>query len=350
MNNLLINNPSKGPGAKIYFCKVIRFMPSSNTVDCVTIDNNISLLDCAVACSIPAGFAYGSRYFPHHDDQNPELNYINSPGDIYCVAAFLENDYNATAVLGFLFPMETTLSIAEHGLYIFRHESDVIWMVRSDGTMQVYHPSGSIIKIGDDNTNEVDSDREQAGLYPAKAEGLHLRSTIDYNAQKETNLFIKWHKGQELTLDNDGNVIVKTKNTEDVVQTVLTMTPDGDVSVFALRDVTVSGRNVNVAASQNATVSVGSDATLEVFGNLAATVTGNASLDVGGSADLNVAGSATLDVVGATTVTTGSLNINAPLASPLLINGKQTLSGIAHAHGGTPQVYSEQGLILTGPP
>lgn len=68
MNNLLINNPAKGPGAKIYFCKVIRFLPSSNTIDCVTIDNNISLTDCNIACSMPAGFAYGTRYFPSHDD------------------------------------------------------------------------------------------------------------------------------------------------------------------------------------------------------------------------------------------------------------------------------------------
>jgi hypothetical protein len=210
MNNLLLNNPAKGPGAKIYFCKVIRFLPSSNTIDCVTIDNNISLFDCNIACSMPAGFAYGTRYFPSHDDQNPEASYINSPGDLYCVAAFLENDYNNAAVLGFLFPMETTLSIAEYGLYIFRHESDVIWIVRSDGTVQLYHPSGSIIKIGDNADNEVDSDREQAGLYPAKTDGLHIRSIKDYNDEKETNLFIKWHAGQEITIDNVGNVTLKT--------------------------------------------------------------------------------------------------------------------------------------------
>jgi len=245
MNNLLINNPAKGPGAKIYFCKVIRFLPSSNTADVVTIDNNISLTGCNIACSIPAGIVYGCRYIPTHDDTNSEVEFVNSPGDIYCVAAFIENDYNNSAILGFLFPMETTLSIAEYGLYIFRHESDVIWMVRSDGTMQIYHPSGSIIKIGDNNTNEIDDSIEQGGLYPAKTDGMYIRSSADYNAQKETNLFIKWHAGQEVTLDNSGNIVSKTRNNE----AILTMTPDGYVTVQTTKAINTTTKNFNIDAT-----------------------------------------------------------------------------------------------------
>jgi len=317
MNNLLIKNPAKGPGAKIYFCKVIRFLPSSNTIDCVTIDNNISLLNCNVACSTPAGFAYGSRYFPHHDDQNPEAPYVNSPGDIYCVAAFLENDYNNAAVLGFLFPMETTLSIAEYGLYIFRHESDVIWMVRADGTMQIYHPSGSIVKIGDDDSNEVDSDRDQAGLYPAKTDGLYVRSSADYNAEKETNLFIRWHKGQEVTLDNDGNAIVKTKDTAGAVKTTLTMTPDGDITVTATNDITVNaGRDIHATATR--------DIHATAFGDMTAGCAGSLYAQGGSSAVVTTNGNATLHAMQDVNITSefgdinmiasaGEINVRAPL-------------------------------------
>lgn len=250
MNNLLINNPAKGPGAKIYFCKVIRFLPSSNTVDCMTIDNNISLENCNIACAMPAGFAYGTRYFPSHDDQNFESNYINSPGDLYCVAAFLENDYNNAAVLGFLFPMETTLSIAEYGLYIFRHESDVIWIIRADGTMQIYHPSGSIIKIGDNDENEVDSDREQAGLYPAKTDGMYIRSAADYNVEKETNLFIKWHAGQNIALGNDGGIIISTKDSAAIVTItqagLLSVETTSDISVKSTTKATIDAPEINL--------------------------------------------------------------------------------------------------------
>jgi hypothetical protein len=235
MNNLLLNNTAKGPGAKIYFCKVIRFLPSSNTADVVTVDNNISLLGCNIACSMPAGFAYGTRYIPTHDDQNSEVEYVNSAGDIYCVAAFLENDYNNSAILGFLFPMQTTLSIAEYGLYIFRHESDVMWMVRGDGTMQVYHPSGSIIKIGDTDINEMTDTIDEAGLYPAKTDGMYIRSAPDYNTEKETNLFIKWHAGQTIELNNDGNLTISTRDNA----SVLTMSPEGVLNVETTSDISI---------------------------------------------------------------------------------------------------------------
>lgn len=249
MNNLLLNNPAKGPGARIYFCKVIRFLPSSNTIDCVTIDNNISLSDCNITCSMPAGFAYGSRYFPSHDDQNPEAPYVNSPGDVYCVAAFLENDYNNAAVLGFIFPMETTLSIAEYGLYIFRHESDVFWMVRADGTVQIYHPSGSIIKIGADDINEIDSDIEQGGLYPAKADGLNIRSASDYNANIDTNLYIKWHAGQAITLNHAGDAVISTNGATITITAagVVNVVSEGALSIDASSDINIkSATKINL--------------------------------------------------------------------------------------------------------
>jgi len=252
MNNLLLDNPAKGPGAKIYFCKVVRFLPSSNTVDVVTIDNNISISSCLVACSIPAGFAYGTRYFPTHDDNNSEVEYINSAGDIYCVAAFIDSDYNNAVVLGFLFPLETTLSIAEYGLYIFRHESDVIWMVRGDGTMQIYHPSGSIIKIGDNNTNEVSDTIEKDGIYPAKTDGLYIRPPADYNKSKTTNLFIDWYQGQKVTLNSDGEIILQTRDSA----ATITMTPDGKVTVQTTEQINAITKDINITASGNVLANV----------------------------------------------------------------------------------------------
>ena len=311
MNNLLLKNRAKGPGATIYFCKVIRFNPSSNTVDVVTIDNNISLFDCSVTCSMPAAFSYGERYFPSHDDQNPEVEYVNSAGDIYCVAAFVENDYNNTAILGFLFPRETTLAISEYGLYIFRHESDVMWMVRGDGTMQIYHPSGSIIKIGDNNINEMTSEIVDGGLYPAKAEGMHVRPTDDYNANKTTNLFIKWYQGQEFTLDENGNVIVKTKN-GDVVTAMLTMTPAGIVTIETTEEINAITKDLNVTASGNVVANVSGDMTANVSGDMTANVSGAAAINAPGSSVSLNANAVTIDAPDINLITTdpNGLKIN----------------------------------------
>lgn len=322
MNNLLLKNPAKGPGATIYFCKVIRFNPSSNTVDCVTIDNNISLFDCNVACSIPAGFKYGERYFPSYDDQNPEVEYVNSAGDIYCIAAFVENDYNNTAILGFLFPRETTLSISEYGLYIFRHESDVMWMVRGDGTMQIYHPSGSVIKIGDNNVNEMTDQIAEEGLYPAKADGMCIRPADDYNANKTTNLFIKWYQGQEFTLDKDGNVIVKTANDT----SVLTMTPAGDVTIQSTNQINAITKDINVTASGDMVANVSGNASInaanaEVKATTLAKLTSDTDISIAAGNSINM------------TAAVGTITVRAA-ASKVIVGGIG-----AGGHVGTNKVY-----------
>lgn len=319
MNNLLINNPASHPGPGIYFCKVIRFLPSSNTADIVTVDNNISLLGCNVVCPYPAGFAYGARYFPTHDDQNSEVEFVNSAGDVYCVAAFLENDYNNTAILGFLFPLETTLSIAEYGLYIFRHESDVIWMVRGDGTVQMYHPSGSIIKIGDNDINEVDDSIEQGGLYPAKTDGLYIRGTADYNATKESNLFINWYKGQKLKLDSLGNVIVSTEDSAGTVVTRITMTPVGTVtvettgttSVYAGQDATVTAERHIVAVATNGNITAQAQNGDAIVHALNATVDAGNLATLSSDQDIHIHALRNIELL----ASAGTISVRAPSSS-----------------------------------
>ena len=298
MNNLLLNNKAKGPGAKIYFCKVVRFYASSNTVDVVSIDDNISLTGCNIVCSTPAGFAYGARYIPTHDDQNSEVEYVNSAGDIYCVATFLDNDYNNAAVLGFIFPLETTLSISEYGLYIFRHESDVMWMVRGDGTVQMYHPSGSIIKIGDTNINEMTDQIEEAGLYPAKTAGLYVRPADDYNKNKSSNLFIRWYAGQTISLNSDGTIDI---------------TAPEDININSDKDINVAaGADVNVTASGNA--SVHAAGAVSVTSDTVATVTGQNGVNISSSG-------------GAVAIQGTSITVQGGAASMTVLGGAVAIQG-----------------------
>jgi hypothetical protein len=315
MNNYLLNKKSTGPNrGAVYFAKVLRFYPTTNTADAVeAVDGGRTFPNCPILCSVPAGFAYGTRYYPTHDDQNTEAEYVNSPGDIYCVAMYVENDYNSCVIIGFMFPTQTTLSIAEYGLHIFRHESDVIWMVRGDGTVQIYHPSGSFIKIGDDDTNEVDASRADGGLYPSSTDDLYLRPPDDYNKAKTSNLFINWYKGQKVKLDSDGNIVASTEDAQGAVVSSLTMTPDGKVTVFSTDQVNVNTKDINVTAS----------------GNVVANVIGNADITVEGDVTANVTGDATANVTGDATVTANKSNVNA------LTSVNVVATTIANITGGT---------------
>jgi len=233
MSDLLINNPAMGPGNSIYFAKVTRFYASSNLVDAVTIDDNIALLGCQILCSMPAGFVFGEKYTPSYDDSNKETSYVMSPADVYCVATFID-DYQQPVILGFLFPKETTLSIADYGLYIFRHESDVMWMIRGDGTIQVYHPSGSIIKIGSDDVDEMTNDL----MIPTTTKSFYRRDSTEYVSNKSTSLYIKWHAGQAISLESDGNLTIKTSENK----ATLIMTPEGALSIETESDINISSQ------------------------------------------------------------------------------------------------------------
>jgi hypothetical protein len=331
MNNLLLDNRTKSAGNKIYFAKVIRFYPSSNTVDVVTIDNNISLTSCNIVCSMPAGFSYGTRYFPTHDDENSEVEYVNSSGDIYCVATFLDGDFNNAAVLGFIFPLQTTLSISEYGLYIFRHESDVMWMVRGDGTVQMYHPSGGVIKIGEDDSNELTDDRETGGIYPAKVDGLYVQRPEDYNAQKTSNFYINWHAGQKVTLNSDGEIILQTRD----AATTLTMTPDGKVTIETTEEINAITKNVNVRAT--------GDVAVESAGAVNVSSDENTQINVGGNLIAQVDGNAFVSAP------SGSANINAPsvyiTTDQLTMNGVVGYTGTIHEHSGGSTIKAEKGIV-----
>jgi hypothetical protein len=229
MPQTLINKGFNSAPTKLFFAKVIGFNAVSNTVDVATIDNNTYIYDCMILCSKPASFNFGEKYIPTFE-ADIETSYVMSPGDIYCVAGYI-GDYHNTIVLGFLFSNQTELSIPEYGLYIFRHESDVVLFIRSDGTMELYHPSGSYIKFGTDDVNYVDDQIEEGGLYPSSASGFRLRKPDEFNATKQMGLFINWWAGQKISLDKDGNIELQTNPSKQV-------------------NVVVSGGTVNITANQ----------------------------------------------------------------------------------------------------
>jgi len=346
MGNLLLQNRTPNAGSKIYFAKVTRFNVSTSTADVVTIDNNISLLNCLIACAMPAGFNFGTMYTPCFNDSNLETGYVHSPGDIYCIATFVDNDYNQAVILGFLFPKETTLSIPDYGLFIFRHESDVMWMIRGDGTVQVYHPSGSIIKMGSDDNNEL----SDSNMIPTKADGFHVKDAAEYNKNKSSNLFINWYKGQKVKLDSEGNIIATTENSAGIVQTTLTMTPDGNVTVTAKNDVTVNAEN-------NATVTAGNNISATATASMFLTATSNdifVQALLGGvyvHADQIVAIADVMAEVNSPLVTVNSASLNLNVPCPAVGPGTMTINGVladtgTHSHAGGSTIKTINGIVV----
>jgi len=205
------------------------------------------------SCSTPAGFTFGEKYYPTFDGDEREDEYVTSPDSIYCLATYI-NSYYQPVILGFLFPKETALSIPDYGMYLFRHESDVIQMIRGDGTVQFYHPSGSIIKIGSSDTDEI------SALEPAKTISNYIQSSSDYNAKRQTSLYIKWHAGQNVIIDSTGNVTLKTRDDA----ATITITPEGQITMQSTQ---------SISASTDGAVSVSSGSNIDVVSSAIVNVT-----------------------------------------------------------------------------
>lgn len=109
-------------------------------------------------------------------------------------------------VLGFLFPQVNQVLSKDPKLRYSRHQSDVEWMIDGDGNIQLNHPGGAYVRIG-----ETPDKVETAG---SNADG---NAAADRNTGRKVNVRIGLA----------GNVVV------------VTMTPEGAVTFDIQKDYTL---------------------------------------------------------------------------------------------------------------
>jgi hypothetical protein len=249
-NNLLISEGIPNPNLSLVFCKVISFDLYSKTVSAVSIndDSFCSFPNCQILCDLPQGYNFGTQYTPAFQ-ADTETSYIHSPGDYYCVVAYSGGIKNPV-VVGFLPPKQTEMSIPEFGLYLFRHESDVVSLIRADGTVELYHPSGSYLKIGETDVQMVSSDIEAEGLYPSKAKAFRVKDSARFNEISKMNLYLRFWNGQKITLNSEGSILIETDNS------TINITKEGNLTINNSGSTTISSNSISVSAD---TIEVSSD-------------------------------------------------------------------------------------------
>lgn len=162
------------------------------------------------------------------------------------------DDYNGYPVVtGFLYPQVNQMLSKDPKLRIDRHQSDVTTMIDGDGNIQIAHPSGTYIRIGE-SPDKVD-------MTGKNADG---NAAFDRNTARRVNIRIGLAGGTlELTMTPDGAVSLKCNQTIsieagqpvtvktpqvtlDTPETHLTgnLTVDGDT---ALQVVTSRGKDIS---------------------------------------------------------------------------------------------------------
>lgn len=154
-------------------------------------------------------------------------------------------------VTGFLFPQVSQMTFDDPKMRVTRHQSDVMSSIDGDGNIQITHPSGTYIRIGE-TPDKVDmaSKNTDASL------------AADRNTGRKVNIRIGLAGGVlELTMTPDGAVSLKCAKTinieagEPVVVKAPAVTLDtpsttltGDLDVqgsTTVRAITSNGKNIS---------------------------------------------------------------------------------------------------------
>ena len=238
MNNLNFESGIEQPDRSLFMCGVININPSVNTIDVYRADSDSYIYDVIVSCSLPSSYSYGERYSPSFVNDSRNMVISENKFSMWAICAYTGEDFSTAVCVGFLPPRNNELTLTEYGLKISRHESDVISLIRADGTTFFYHPSGTYFKIGKDDSDLI----ANKAFLPVLANGLNINKRSDAS---ENGVFIRHHAGQQMTLDSAGSITIKTVDGNSIIN----MTPSGEISISTSSKINVDSPEINVTST-----------------------------------------------------------------------------------------------------
>lgn len=205
--------------------KVVKVHHEHRAVDLVLLDNGWQLSGvqvmaptastCTGDLDLPEPIVAGEKWDPVLYDKR----------DIIAVVAETEG---MAIVIGFILPQICQMNFERENFAVYRHASDVYTTIAENGDTELYHPSGTYIKIGQDPAHEDLTGKDYDGLWKLKG-AKPAQLTIVVNGGKAS-----------LSIAANGHVTLNTAQG-------VTVTTSKSVAVTA-------AQNVTVTAAQNVTV------------------------------------------------------------------------------------------------
>ena len=228
-----------GPMDSIRIAKVVAVHPESYSVDLVFLDDGMQVAGAQLlspTASTDAGLFDMPKPSPPatgdlHDAQE------TGKRDTYAVVSFLRHQ---PVVMGFLFPQVSQLLFDDMNRRVDRHASDVYTTIDGDGNFELFHPSGTYLRIGTAPAHEdltgKDLDKKWAiGKNTDKAVHVHLGVS---NAGSPV---------ASLDIDPSGNVTLANEgNLTATVQGDVSLTAGGTAAVTSTGNMTLSAPQITL--------------------------------------------------------------------------------------------------------
>lgn len=317
-------------------CADLLFLDNGDVVAAVVIMGEQSLSDRTGTVDLtepglpPAGAATKSR----------DVNDSTDGANMIAVCGALRN--GIPIILGFLSPPKSQMYFAEHGRRIQRHGSDVYTSIDPAGNFELYHPSGTYLRIGESTGHEdltgqdfkklwkiTKNTSRQPHFYMSAAVAGASKASIDLAPTGQATVTTTTD-----TVINAGANVYLTASTGNINATatqgnVTISAPQGNLNIYAATG-TVNVHSVTVAVTATSTSITAPTNT--ITGNLTVvgvlTAGGLAVVATGGSGNAAIAGDIT--ITGSVNVPTGNISVTAGDVSVASVSLK-----LHHHTGGT---------------
>lgn len=235
--------------------RVAAVHPEDNSVDIVMVDDGSRYPGVQVLATT-ATTNCGNVDLPDVTATSDKFSLTQSTDrDSLAVIGFLAP--TVPVVLGFMFPQVNQVLFPDQNRRIIRHASDLYSSTDNDANFELYHPSGTFVRIGTAPAHEDLTGRDFDGLWK-----------ISKNTDKAVNLHIEIANGGEQ-------------------KAALTIDPSGNITLSHIGNLTWHTQGTG-------TLNVDGDVTATLGGKLTASVSGNASITVGGTTSVTSTGAATI--------------------------------------------------------
>ena len=185
--------------------RVVKSHPESHAVDLVMMEDGRRFAGVQVMAGV-AGGDVGSVDLPEPSVTDPQKPYESSNTgvrDMYAAVAFMGG---MPLVLGFIYPqVSQALFGGEMGRNrkLYRHASDVYHTIDGAGNMELHHPSGAYVRIGQSPEHEDLTGHDYDKIWG-----------IGKNTNKSVHIHIE-QAGKKASIDIDpaGNIHIKNTGT-----------------------------------------------------------------------------------------------------------------------------------------
>ncbi|MGC1304605.1 MAG: hypothetical protein WA840_19725 [Caulobacteraceae bacterium] len=247
-----------GPSNVGRWAKVTAVHPEAHAVDLVFLDTGAQV-PMAPVLSASIGTDFGLVDLP--DPTPPAQPYdVQATGgrDVYAAVIYVGG---LPVVVGFKAPEIGQLTFADRSRKISRHASDVYTSVDSQGNFELFHPSGTYLRIGATTGHEDLTGKDFDGLW-----------RIQNNTATQPHIYLACVNGgavkSSVDLDPGGDVTVTAQASVQVTAPAVGLS--GVVTVNG--NATVTG-DLTVASGATGTFTTSSGATVTVQGGIITNIT-----------------------------------------------------------------------------